>query len=195
MLKKLPFLFFLALSIFSQTYSEEFISKSGKLISLMPCQMEDLDECQGIFVNAFLLAYANFTPEELGIQDKTIFLKDAFSDVYDDFQIGEQKLFIAKYQEKLIGFVGFKKAEKPHQIYITQLAVDPNYWRQGIGKHLVFSAFNAFDHASSLVVICRKINEVAINFYQKLGFVSSSYLHPEYSAEKYIGYEWSIDRL
>ncbi len=193
MFKRTIFLILLAfgMSTLSQIHAEEFISKSGELVSLMLCQMEDLDECCDVFVNAFLLAYEDLTLEQLGVQDKTLFLKDAFGDMYRDVQTGKQKLFVAKHQEKVIGFVSFEEAEKPHQIYIAHLAVDPNYWQEGIGKRLVFSALDAFEGVDRLVVITRKVNEVAKKFYQKLGFVSSSYIHPGYSSEKYIGYEWS----
>lgn len=77
-------------------------------------------------------------------------------------------------------------------IYIFQLAVKVDHWHRGIGKRLVFSAFDLFPETKSLVVIPRKINLMARNFYFKLGFIESLYMHPGYNPEKYIGYELDL---
>lgn len=186
------FIFLLiAFLLFTQvTYSSEFVNKSSLFVHLEPCQVADLPECEAIFIQAFTRAYEEFTPEQLGVKDKIVFLREAFADVYDDVCQGLQKLTLAKIEGKIVGFVGFKPTETPHQIYISQLAVAPQYWQQGIGRCLVFSAFDLFDDVESLVVIPRKINEVARCFYHELGFVESAYMHPGYNPERYIGYEW-----
>ena len=118
-------------------------------------------------------------------------MKEAFADVYDDVQQGLQTLTVAREGDKIVGFVGFKITEKEREIYISQLAVAPEFWKRGIGSHLVFSVFDQFEDAESLVVIPRKINSVARKFYKKLGFVESSYMHPGYNPERYIGYTWT----
>lgn len=138
-----------------------FIDKTGEAISIEVVQPEDLDECKAIFISAFSKAYEEFTPEQLGVKDKLLFLQEAFADVYEDFQNGLQLLMAAKINHQVIGFVGFKQTETPNQIYISQLAVNPDYWQKGIGKHLVFSALDLFEHVNSLVVIPRRINQVA----------------------------------
>jgi ribosomal protein S18 acetylase RimI-like enzyme len=191
MIKRFVLLFLVSISLTQTINSKEFTDKSGDLIYLSPCQKEDLSDCEAIFINAFSKAYEDFTPEQLGVKDKLLFLKEAFADVYDDLQMGLQKLLVAKIEEKVVGFVGFKKTEKPHQIYISQLAVDPEHSRKGIGTHLVFSVFDHFEDTENLVVIPRRINLIAKQFYSKLGFVESSYMHPGYSPQKYVGYEWT----
>lgn len=170
--------------------SSDFINKKGEKIELTSCQFSELKECETIFVNAFSKAYEDFPPELLGVKDKSLFLQEAFADIYDDFNEGLQQLVIAKHNDTIIGFAGFKKTEKEGQIYISQLAVDPNYWQQGIGSHLVLSALEYFPDLKSLVVIPRKINLVAREFYKNLGFIQSAYMHPGYNSERYIGYEW-----
>ncbi len=193
MFKRFIFFSFLILNGFSQiySYSQEFISNSGKTISLMSCQTEDLNECSKIFTDSFLHAYKDFTSQLLGVQDKRLFLEEDFLHASHDFQMGKQKIIVAKIENKIIGLAGFKEAEKPGQIYITLLTVAPAHWKEGIGKQLVFSAFDIFENVKELVVITRKVNEGARNFYLKLGFNASPYMHPGYSPEKYIGYEWS----
>lgn len=190
MLKKLFFLFLVFFSPLEIISSIEFIDKSGENTLLEDCQENDLVHCKEIFVQAFLKAYEELTPEQLGVEDKFLFLQDAFSDVYDDVHQGLQKIVVARQNGTIMGFVGFKKTEKPHQIYISQLAVLPQYWQRGLGTQLVFSALRLYDDVESLVVIPRKINHIAKQFYTKLGFVESSYMHPGYNPERYVGYEW-----
>lgn len=165
--------------------------KDGKIATLEVCQESDLKTCESIFIKSFTKAYEDFSPELLGVKDKSAFLKEAFADVYQDVFQGFQILMIAKVNQEIVGFVGFKTTEVQGQIYISQLSVDPKYWQQGLGKHLVFSAFNQYEEIQSLVVIPRKINNIARIFYSKIGFVESSYMHSGYNPERYIGYEWT----
>ena len=144
MLKKIFLLMLSVIFCIQGVNSWEFVIKDNEIISLEPCENENLPACQHIFIEAFSKAYAEFTPDELGVIDKILFLEEAFADVYDDVQQGLQKLTVAKKEGKVIGFVGFKKTEMPNQIYISQLAVDPEYWQRGIGKHLVWSVFNQY---------------------------------------------------
>lgn len=183
------FLFIFALQLI---HSSEFISKKGELVQLDLCQTQDLMRCEEIFIKAFDKAYEEFTPEQLGVKDKLVFLKEAFADVYDDFASGSQKIIVAKCEGKIIGLAGFKETENSGEIYISQLAVDPAHWQQGIGKYLVFSSKEHFSGLKSLVVIQRKINVIARNFYKELGFKESTYMHSGYNPERYIGYEWSL---
>jgi ribosomal protein S18 acetylase RimI-like enzyme len=191
MMKRVFGLIVLFLISLQLVHSSEFTNKEGDLVQIDLCQMNDLKACEEIFITAFSKAYENFTPEQLGVKDKMLFLKEAFADVYDDLSSGSQKLVIAKCKGQIVGFAGFKETEKPGEIYISQLAVDPAQWHQGIGTRLVFSVKEHFNEIKSLVVIPRKINFIAQKFYQKLGFVESSYMHPGYNPERYIGYEWT----
>lgn len=184
------FLLLLLLACVSIVHTKEFISRTGERIQLEMCREKDLQDCEAIFIRAFIEAYKDFTLEQLAIQDKVQFLKEAFADVFDDAQMGLQQLVVARLNGVIIGFSGFKRTETPHEVYISQLAVDPAHWRQGIGKHLVFSVFSVFEDADHLVVIPRKINAIARRFYEQNGFKESSYIHTGYSAEKYTGYEW-----
>lgn len=191
MFKKTYFLFLLFTICLHTLSAWEFIDKKGGTIQLELVQEEDLKACQTVFVEAFSEVYRDFTPELLVVQDKLLFLQEAFADVYEDVRQNLQQLVVAKKDNQVIGFVGFKKTEKLHQIYISQLAVDPQYWQNGIGRELVFCALRLFADADQLVVIPRKINVIARDFYYKIGFIDSSYMHPGYNPERYIGYEWN----
>ena len=189
----LAFLFFVVPLQFIE--SAEFFTRYGETVRLEPCKMRDLPQCEAIFIESFAKTYESFTPEMLGVSDKVQFLKIAFEDVYEDCEQNLQKLVVAKIKDEIVGFAGFKETEKKGEIYITQLAVKPIHWQKGIGTQLIFSSFAYFDRIESLVVIPRKINEIAQQFYESLGFHTSAYMHPGYSAEKYVGYEWKNSNL
>lgn len=193
MLEKIICSLFLLSSLYCSNLSglPEYRTAEGQIVSLQMCSEEDLKECEAIFIKAFSKAYENFTPQQLGVENIPLFLKEAFADVYDDFKSGQQKLVVAKLDGKIVGVSGFKPTEHPHQIYISQLAVEPNLWRHSIGRNLVFSALELYPDTQSLVVIPRRINTVAQNFYKKLGFHESAYMHPGYNPAKYVGYEWT----
>lgn len=185
------FLLLITIPAFSGTTIAEFTSFSGDPIYIDICEMEDLPYCEKIFIDAFSEAYKEFSAEFLGVSDKYQFLKDAFNHVFEDVEKGVQILAVAKCNGEIIGFSGFKRTEKQGQIYISQLAVDPAHWRSGIGRNLVFSSLLIFDDLESLVVIPRKINSIAIKFYETIQFKTSDYMHPGYNPARYTGFEWT----
>jgi len=180
----------LFLFLLSPLSAWEFVDRAQEIITLEESTEDELLRCEEIFIDAFTLAYKDFTLEMLGIDNLYHFLQAAFSDVYSDYQKGTSKIICAKHEGRVIGFAGFSRTETPHEIYISQLAVDPHYWRRGIGKHLVFASLTLYEDAKSLVVIPRRINDIAKKFYYRLGFFECPYMHPGYDAKKYVGYEW-----
>lgn len=171
-------------------FSHQFSVSSKETITIEECQEKDLQNCEFIFIEAFSKAYEHFTAEQLGVADKLLFLLEAFADVYDDFRQQKQKIIVAKKEGEVLGFIGFEYNDISHQVYISQLAVHPDYWKQGIGRELVFYSLQLYEQMEGLSVICRKINTTAIQFYEKLGFTKSTYMHSGYSPEKYCGFDW-----
>jgi len=180
------FLFFISSAYCSWTFKD----RQGNKITIDPIGQSDLKEEEEIFITAFLEAYKDFSPEQLGVKDKLQFLQDAFADVKEDFAIGKNLAFSAKKEGKVIGFVCFKPTEVKGQVYIAQLAVSPFYWQNGVGKELVFFVLKAIPETNHLVVIPRQLNEIARKFYEHLKFKVCDYMHPGYDPNKYIGYEW-----
>jgi ribosomal protein S18 acetylase RimI-like enzyme len=180
---------FISLDVHAWTFT----ARSGDQIELDWIEQHDLRQEEEVFINAFMEAYKDFSNEQLGIVDKYTFLKNAFQDVVEDHEKGDGYLLSAKLDGKVIGFAGFKETEQENEVYISQLAVDPRYWQLGVGKELVFSIFTIKKDTARLVVIPRRINEVARQFYAHLGFTVSEYMHPGYNPQKYVGYEWSKD--
>ncbi len=171
-------------------YPMEFVNKSGSKILIEKCEQKDLESCYKMAFHAVSQAYSHLTPQDLGVEDMTALLKQVATEIDENFQGGFEQFMVAKKEGEVVGLIGFKATETPHQIYIARLVVDQLFTREGIGKALVFSAFDIYENVEELVVITRKINESARQFYKRLGFKASSYMHGGYSPEKYTGYEW-----
>lgn len=153
-----------------------------------------LEEEKIVFLNSFREAYQDHSEKDLAVQDKQLFLEEAFSDLSEDYFSQKVQMIVAKKEEKVIGLVAFEPTEVKGQLYIDHMAVDPKYWNRGIGKGLILSILNQFPKVTSLVLITRRINDVARRFYQGLGFIEAPYMHEGYNPERYIGYEFQVDR-
>ncbi len=180
------FLFcWLSHGLFGWDYQDRY----GQVYSIDLFHEKELGECETVFINSFSATYRDYSEEDLGIPDKNKFLRESFQELGKDLQNGAQKLLVAKYQGRVVGFACFQQVA-PGRIYISQLSVEPDFWRCGIGSQLVFGVFKVYDDVKSIVVQPRKINRVARDFYHSLGFTECSYIHQGYNRNNYIGYEW-----
>ena len=75
---------------------------------------------------------------------------------------------IARNEEKTIVGVLFGLTDYCYWLYVTELGVDRNYVRQGIGKNLMKTAHNIAGGEKDIAVYLIA-NEDAIPFYEKLG--------------------------
>ena len=99
-----------------------------------------------------------------------------------------QPIYAAFDQDRMIGFAIFEKWEGQNY-YLAEMAILPEYQRQGIGKKLVFSILNRDDKAEKILLVTEKGNTSAQAFYEKIGFRRSHFRHPEYT--EFMGYEFS----
>lgn len=70
----------------------------------------------------------------------------------------------------MIGYISFDAPSKAGELYIRQLAVDTDYWKNGIGRKLVFSSLKLFPDITCLALVTRRKNDYARIFYSHLGF-------------------------
>ena len=88
-------------------------------------------------------------------------------------------IFVAVYSENVIGFVAVEKAMaiECDYIKINGIAVKENYQGHGIGSQLIsYAEHYAKEHNIDLIILNSSIQrEKAHMFYEKLGFVKSSY--------------------
>ncbi len=89
-----------------------------------------------------------------------------------------------------VGFAIFEMKAYPASVYLSELIVDPNSQRNGIGKNLVFSVLGRFPELEKIVLVTRKANFQATAFYPAIGFVGSDYIHLGYDPEIYKSFEF-----
>ena len=170
--------------------------KSAESITLQWESDSDWEREEEIFVRSFLEVYKDFSEEQLGVkQDKEEWLRSAFRKKIDAFKKGDGKIFLAsvKKGDKVVGFSAFNETENKGEVNIKQLAVDPEYWRQGIGKKLIFSINKKIDGIQKYVLVTRYINIGARNFYIKLGFKECGYECEGLDPKNYVGYELEVE--
>ena len=75
---------------------------------------------------------------------------------------------LAREDGKIVGYCGFWRVSGEAQI--TNIAVLPEYRRRKIAKTLVEKMLEICAEDEQIVLEVRKSNEIAISFYEKLGF-------------------------
>ena len=151
----------------------------------------DLAAERELFIKSFAQAYKDFTEQDLEIScTKDEFLENSFKDDREALKNGEDVYVVSiKEGDKVVGFASFDGINDVGEVYIRLLAVDPDYWYQGIGKQLVFAINQKISGIKKYVLVTRRINEMARKFYFKLGFKESDYIHEGLDPKKYVGYE------
>lgn len=99
-----------------------------------------------------------------------------------------QLLLLAFHQEEMVGFILFEKWEA-FSYYIAEMAIAPKAQRQGLGKKLMFAIFEKDPAIHTLFLVTETSNRDAQAFYQKIGFLPSTFQHPDYP-KNFIGYEF-----
>ena len=81
------------------------------------------------------------------------------------------RFFVAKINGKIVGYIGAHNVLG--EVYITNVAVFPNYRKKGVATELIKKLINtAFDENSDFVTLeVRKSNRSAIELYEKNGFI------------------------
>jgi ribosomal protein S18 acetylase RimI-like enzyme len=96
-------------------------------------------------------------------------------------ETGKQAVAWASYEDD---------AKIPGGIYIRQMMVAPEFQRLGLGSILLSDVVSVFRPENvGTFLITRKMNTLAISFYEKHGFQKSTYMHDGYDINKYVGLE------
>ncbi len=157
----------------------------------------DREAFKRIMFDSFANCYKDIPKEVLRVSNVEEWLSNHFS---DEFLEGLKKdecvyrLVTAKLDGKPAGYALFDLSHCPEFIYISEMAVDPAYQRKGIGRGLVFSVLKWFPKIEKIVLITRKVNTQARQFYSSLGFQSTDYMENGYDPELYIGYDYTIEK-
>jgi ribosomal protein S18 acetylase RimI-like enzyme len=90
-----------------------------------------------------------------------------------------------------VGYAVFEKIDA-ETIYIAELALMPEIWRQGLGRKMTFAILDKEPTARRIVLVTERINILSQRFYTSLGFKPSSYRHDGYADEAYCSFEKTI---
>ena len=170
------------------------VSKKNQAVVLEWVTKGNLQAEEAVFAKSFAHAYKDIPLEVLKVTDMNVFLKAAFEDEYLDLNNPSKQMYCvdAKKDGEVIGFITFENTQQPNEVYIRQLAVDPSLWGQGVGTTLMSAIFEKLPDTKRIVLVTRKVNTVAQNFYKKLGFKVSEYIHEGLSPERYMGFELDL---
>ena len=146
------------------------------LILITPLQTQELHD---VFVSAFL-------PQ--GRSTASI-LNDYFLTKVVPRLENDPLLLVVCDDERIIAFVFFEHWQEK-SYYLAEMAVLPEYQRQGLGRKLVFSIFDQDPLAETILLITDKDNKWARSFYEAIGFRNSSFRYSNYP-ENFVGYEFS----
>ena len=132
----------------------------------------NLEEAQVVFNRAFKEAYKDIPLDVLKVESLDSFLKAAFEDEPIDLNNPDKHVIcaIAKNGEKIVGLITFEPTENPNEVYIRQLAVDPEMQKKGIGQQLMNTVKTSLPTTKKILLATRKVNTPACKFYKKLGF-------------------------
>lgn len=86
-----------------------------------------------------------------------------------------------RINSKAVGFIIIDTFNLPNEIYLVQLAVDPPYQRSGLGTKFINEIIRQFPGCKKLSMVTKRANYESVNFYNKFGFLISTYAHEGYS--------------
>ncbi len=120
-----------------------------------------------------------------------------FSDPWSDEALREElgnpcaRFLVAESDGRAVGYIGCHHVAD--EGFVANVAVDPRYRRQGIGRQLVAAAIKQGDGLYRLTLEVRASNEAAAALYRSLGFVKDGtrprfYAHPTEDADIYSYY-------
>jgi len=173
-----------------------FRDKKGRTISIAFYRPKGIDQqllndMRMVFMKSFSEAYKDIPLVVLGVSNVENFLDQAFAEEESIItKEGHPGYFvtIAHYNEIVAGFASFD-TEDAHCYYIREVSMHPDFQHAGIGEQLILSAKIHDNQLYALRLMTRRANVQACNFYKKLGFVESSYVHNGIDPAKYVGYE------
>jgi len=151
----------------------------------------DLKQMKDFFIAAFLKSYRlSHTRDDQSDEILKGFLSDYFDHyIQPKLQTDSELLFLsAKSNDRCVGFAIFEKLDT-ETVYMAELAVAEEFWRQGIGRRMTFSIFEKDLGVHKMVLITEWTNLQSQKFYESMGFKPVDYIHEGYDPADYRAYE------
>jgi ribosomal protein S18 acetylase RimI-like enzyme len=190
------FLILSSLSLHATPQDSTFVSHSGHIITFhWPDPKDDVSEAMTVLYHSFLKTYEPTSKEELKItfDSKEEWLKETFEEEEQDFKNQKTPIWLieAKEGDQVIGAALLEPNDgtSTTTLYIRQMAIRPDYWREGIGTGMMKDIEKNFSNFTEIALLARIVNSGAKGFYSRLGFIEGGYMHPKYEGKPYLGFK------
>lgn len=174
-----------------------FKNKNGQNVRLVIARHDtDLKSTRDMYVKSFYHNYRNIPIADLNPQFKTIAdVENWFGSSFDEEQnlLNKNKIILVQaiLNNEVIGMVSFEKLPfENNAVSLRNIAISADHQRTGLGKYLVFSIINIASEITTIFVIVNHLNQIAVKFYENIGFCESKHTREGYDSAKYIGLEW-----
>ena len=150
---------------------------------------EAIDDLRQMMIRSFLTGYRSYNAYE----DRTDeYLCDYLAGYFDSFIVPRLKepglLLFARNNNRIIGFALFEKMAED-EIYVAELAIDPDFSKQGLGRRLMGAILEREPSTKRITLLTQWRNKGAQGFYEALGYQPSNFTHEGYSPDEYRAYE------
>lgn len=182
-MKRMMFLAFSLISLINA--SNPITIQNLKASNITPALKQEL---KNIFLDSFHSVY--FKDWQSIAQEQ----ENVFESYISEYKTNPTIVLFAAYKDnQLAGWALYKKQDQENAI-LEILCISPQFWRQGIGKHLVFSICNEYPTINHISLVTRDINPISPQFYEAQGFKKTDFRLPEYAhLENLLGFEWRRD--
>lgn len=170
--------------------------KRERMVTIVAAVPSDAQGIGDVHAKTWLATYPN---EEYGITLTDIEAKIASRSPVESWRKTiegkneTRRLWVAKEQEKIVGFLFAKKGDDENAI--QAIYVLPECQGMGVGQKLINTALEWLGQDKSISLGVVKYNTQAISFYKKLGFVEDGDVPPSPAAKLPSGKEMPEIRM
>lgn len=157
---------------------ERIIKENIINIKIVEAEALDIPEMCAIHKQIWLATYAG---DACGLSESDILSKDFDSPMkinkwQSSLDDENYKLWLAKDNDKIVGFAGAKKGE--HENDFSVVYILPEYQRKGIGQTFARKVFAWLGTEKPIQIELANCNKSALKFYEKLGFTNPKITEP-----------------
>ncbi len=150
---------------------------------------EDIDDLRQMMTRSFFLCYRAYSAFQDRTDEELLAYLESYFDTFIVPRLKEPGLFLfARNENRIVGFALFEKMAED-QIYVAELAIDADFWKQGLGRRLMSAIIEKEPSTKKIFLLTQWLNKGAQGFYEALGYQPSSFTHEGYSPEEYRAYE------
>lgn len=140
------------------------------MITVSQATAEEVPEIKAVLKNTWVDTYGKYYPSD--IIDEITSVWHSVENLTNQVQNPLVYFAVAKDDSgKIVGITTSRKTEGDHTIMLDRLYILPSFQGQGVGKALMGAALTFFFGIKTAFLEVESMNEKAIGFYEKQGFV------------------------